>query len=463
MRGGATTEAGHVRAPWTALGLLRLVSAASLLSLGTATACRGEAQTRSIAEPGEGTERSVQDADAVVDGAAERSQDDHAVEVSAGGDGPPQTVSAADAKSSTPAALAGVEWPPVDESVRNAAALLAGRVGQGVVLEEKVAARVDRHGRLISKDWKYYVEHRREPLRTWAQAELKGKDVQTVLYPFAGADLPTALAFYPGASHYILVALQRAGAPPHLDELRGDETESVLAMHRELIDAYTHHGFFVTKHMNQYAKGGMSGPGRGLTAQLMILAELEGMDVQAVEPIRVSESGETLEIHPGDRNDPATWSSVRLYLHSRADDRRVLVDYVRGNLADGGLERQPELATWLAHASQTAVVIKAASHLMQTSSFSQIRDLLLEHATSIVQDETGIDVDRVRASFAVELYGEFRRVNPSFPASSQERLIEAYRTGAPKDLPVVIGYRKGAGSCLIVAQRLASPSATPAP
>jgi hypothetical protein len=131
-------------------------------------------------------------------------------------------------------------------------------------------------------------------------------------------------------------------------------------------------------------------------------------------------------MHPGARSDPATWSSVRITLQK--GERTVQLDYVRMNLADAAFEARPHLKVWIEQMAHHRTVLKAASHLLQSARFSIVRDALLAHAPSIVQDETGIEYTALLQRFEVKLYGRFTKPHSLFNQEAQRALAEAYQT-----------------------------------
>jgi hypothetical protein len=107
---------------------------------------------------------------------------------------------------------------------------------------------------------------------------------------------------------------------------------------------------------------------------------------------------------------------------------------------------------------------------LQKSAFSILRDEILEHATGVVQDETGIDYERLAREFTVKLYGRFTRPHRLFGAYRQRSLADAYLMADAKPLPFTLSYQRDKDANLQVASRSttgraadASPAALQAP
>jgi hypothetical protein len=108
------------------------------------------------------------------------------------------------------------------------------------------------------------------------------------------------------------------------------------------------------------------------------------------------------------------------------------------------------------------VVLKAASHLPQQGAFSRVRDLIVEEAEVVVQDETAIDFDTLSAHFDVRLFGDYREANELFDGRRQRSLAKAYAAaGDVPELPFAYGYRKRAGASLQLGHKKRALPATP--
>jgi hypothetical protein len=311
--------------------------------------------------------------------------------------------------------------------------------------------RLAQHARAANASFDAFEASRGKAMVGWSKGRLLAAERGTVLYPFAGPDLVTARRFYPAAGRYVLVALQEGGPPPELSGLSEGELDATLDLYERVFDAFSQRGFFLTMHLG----AGYRTPraAQGVSGVLLAFAEREGLQVIAAEPVRLRSDGE-LERHPGALDARETWSSLRLHLRRREDGERVLVDYVQLDLSDAALTRDPAARAFLGSLAGGPVVLKAASHLLQQRGFHHLRDLLLERASQVVQDETGLAYRLLEGPFEVKLFGSFKGVNGLFDGRPQRALQEAYASRSDVEpLPFGIGYRKAAGSALMVATR----------
>jgi len=331
------------------------------------------------------------------------------------------------------------------------AKVLAGVSVDGVANEAGEQKALAAYAKAATDAWTKYMKRIGTPMTAWATAELTRTPGETIFYPFAGPDFPTAAELYPDAGHYVLVALQTGGRVPQLAAMDATQLGAYLAVFKRGWLDFARRGFFRTDDLK--ADTGKDNPLEGITPVLMAFAAAEGYTVEAVEPVRIKADGSDLELHPGDKSDVKTWDSVRLGLR-RANGQAVILDYVFLDLSDGFLQKNPAAKTWLEKNASHRVFTKAASHLLQKSFFSIMRDTLVRLAPSIVQDETGLDYKDLVKAFDVKLYGKFLRAHKLWTEGVQRELATAYKAaGTLPKLTFKYGYEKDAGSCIQVATR----------
>ena len=347
-------------------------------------------------------------------------------------------------------------WSATPLAPDGAARILAGMttsVPAGVPLQE---GKLADYARRATAHWHEYERRIGEPMQKWAGAELVPVTGGTIFYPFSGPDFATVKRMYPQANRYVLVAMQRAEAPPVLEKAEAADLASFMGRFAESWKQFAQIGFFRTLDLDEEAK--QLGLRAGTTSPMIAFAVRSGFTVNSVEPIRINESGSDVEPHPGPRSERATWNSVRIALQSGS--RRVLLDYVRMNLSDASLNEHPGERAWVERMTTHPTVLKAASHLLQSSRFSIVRDALLERAPSILQDETGIEYTALTRMFDVKLYGHFTKPHALFNQESQKALTEAYKSQTNvKPLTFRVSYQRQPEANLQVANRRSGAAA----
>ncbi|MCL4801099.1 MAG: TonB family protein [Burkholderiales bacterium] len=309
----------------------------------------------------------------------------------------------------------------------------------------------------VATSWSVYAQRIGKPMGDWARRELPDARGATVFYPFSGPDFATVAQLYPDAGRYVLVADQSACPPPALARLTTQEAAAYLARFREGWRRFATLGFFLTRELN--ADASRTEHRVGVTALLMAFAALQGFEVTGVQPIRIAADGVRLEPQPDEHRSCRNWESVRLTL--RREGRQAVLDYVRLDLSDAALLKQPARRAWLERVAGNPTVLKAASHLPQNGGFRIARDAILDRAPSVWQDETGIEYGLLAKHFGVALYGRFTKAHALFGADAQRSLALAYERAGTRVKPIGfrVGYLKESGWSVQVALRGGTPTA----
>ncbi len=284
-----------------------------------------------------------------------------------------------------------------------------------------------------------------EPMRVWSQRELADLKGRAVFYPFSGPDAVTALALFPDATHLTLVADQR----PEFTLLAApvDDTPGAIDRECRMLRFFSQLGYYRTHDLN-----GRGGERPRFIQLLAYSIAFGGATITDASLLAINAKGE-LESFPAGTERSA--DGVRFLAH-RQDGQDVTVDYLVINLSNRGLSGQSPAVLFLKQRASDVLFLKAASHLLQSRSFSTLAGILTNPAAPfVVQDETGLGVDRLQVNYTLTLYGHYTAPqklwseNPGARAFSD---LYAHQTtlGA---LPFVFGYEKSAGSALIVGRR----------
>ena len=281
--------------------------------------------------------------------------------------------------------------------------------------------------------WDYYQKTIGQPMSEWAKTEVRRAPGGTVFYPFSGPDFVTVSHLFPQADRFVMVAMQAAGEPADMANMSSGRVQSFQAKFMREWMKFSRLAFFRTDDLNEDLRDKHAQI--GVTTILITFALYSGYDVKAVYPIVFDEaSGDYIK-----GNGP--WKSVRLEL-SKAG-KPVVLDYVSLDLSDGVLSQSASTRAWLARESRHPVLLKAASHLLQETYFAVLKDILVENATMVIQDETGLNYTNLAQIGSVDLYGGFLYPHELFNRKKQESLAQAYRESKDvKPLPFAFSYNK---------------------
>lgn len=316
------------------------------------------------------------------------------------------------------------------------------------------------YAKMIDSYWSKYETKVFAPMTDWAKHNVKPLKGDTIFYPFSGPDFPTIYAMAPGINRYILISIQRAGTPIQPDDLSPANGKKLLDHLASDWSSYTQMGFFKTIDLDKNASE--SGVKVTPTLMMMAFASRLGFTIESVTPIKLNDDNSDVVVDTLPGRD---WPSVRIQL--KKDGKGVIVDYLRIDLSDYGLNKNPTNRKFIEKSARWPMLFKAASHLPQDPAFSIIKNAALTSAPLIIQDETGIEYSDLKNPFSIKLFGRFSKPHHLFSAQHQKSLAAAYADdkSAPT-LPFRVGYMKDSGFSLQVAVRkdtnqAATPAAAP--
>lgn len=365
---------------------------------------------------------------------------------------------AAASAASLPAAAARAAGDE-DNALTATARLLAGiePATRDARLRALAEGPVWRRHRGASTDGAARLRTRIDAMDGWLAAHLPDAPAGggTLIYPFSGPDFVNAYALFPDRQTYVFFSLEEPGRVPRLGRLDDDHLDQLLQELRAALNDLVHLNFFITPNMQQQVRASSL---RGVAPVLLATMAALGLRierVQAVElwPDRVARlAGLPAAQRPAlplralqidfRRPDRAQWQTL-LYLSLDVSDRE--------------LRHYPEFVPWLRRFDAPAVLLKSASYLLHGAHFRQLRDVILDRAGLLVQDDTGLPYRSLAdGSWSIALHGEYEQPVRLFEHRYQRDLAQAFRTTASeRRVPFPFGYnwRERGNSFVIVARR----------
>lgn len=280
------------------------------------------------------------------------------------------------------------------------------------------------------------------PMQTWSRQHLNKLGTKKVTYVFSGADIVTPLTLFTTADHFTLIADQ---TPEYtlLQEISGSQ----IAKECQTQAYFARYGYFRTNDLE-----GKDSVKPRFVKMLAYSILMSGGTIGKMDYLSIATNGK-LEV----RDNPAMGKPDGLRFHViTADKRAVLVDYLRMNLSNSGLNADPRLQQFLSSNTNDTIFIKSASHLLQKNYFSILAGLITDHAQSVVQDETGLDIELFGKHYQIDSYGKFLRPHPLWHDSPSGVRLRDFLSAknSLQPLPFTIGYEKTSGSVLLVGTRL---------
>jgi hypothetical protein len=283
------------------------------------------------------------------------------------------------------------------------------------------------------------------PMKTWAGQHTARLNAQKVVYPFSGADIVTVVSIFPEAKHLILVADQWPEYASNKPVLAGQAEKECATML-----FFARYGYFRTNDL----EGKNSVKPRFIKLLTYNLA-LSDAKVHSIDYLAVDERG-TAVVHS--KLEGIQADGLRFSVTS-SNRRELMIDYIRMDLSNNGLQPGKKFHAFMSAQIDDAVMVKSASHLLQKTYFSSLASIITNNSKSVVQDETGLDIDALRKPFNVRSYGKFYAPHPLWQDSASGQRLIKYLSDqlSIEPLPFIIGYEKKSGSVLLVADRKAAP------
>jgi hypothetical protein len=309
------------------------------------------------------------------------------------------------------------------------------------------------HARFFDNAFAQLEQRQLSRVRAWADTNLAAPK-PTMFYFFSGPDFLYADAFYSKANTYVMAALEPPGSVPDLTKVPRGSINSALANIEHSLGTVMNFSFFITKHMKTDLHVGQIS---GALPLLLVFMERSGKSIREVAPVTLDEDGKVNTGAEGARaNAPR---GVRIVFAGKDGAEKTLY-YFSTDLSNTGVKNSGFLKFCQTLAPGNSL-IKSASYLLHSGSFTAARNFLLANSATIIQDDSGIPLgDYNSRNWRFFPFGRYAGPISEFPGRYQQSYAELFRRAQPMDFG--IGYRwRSHESNLLLAVRLA-PDEAPA-
>lgn len=314
---------------------------------------------------------------------------------------------------------------------------------------------VDEHCAALAKTIERYRKDWLTPARPFFD-QLVPKDIPTtVVYPFAGGDLMTALAVFPNLKEITTISLEAGGDARGLFRETPNELKRHLALHRRFIDE------LVTWNHNRTLD--LAALKRTPLASQLIFA-LVGLSVHGYEPvglrsIELNDDGTVRYLSAADfakfDKDVASakgpqknarlndlLSSYELRFRKKGETEVRTYRHFQANLSNDELAKDPRILKHLDTKGRVTAMTKAASHLLWHGGFKTMRDWLKAHIVWMVSDSTGINPLHLEPEkWEQTVYGTFDSAVFNPTTEGQGAMRELFKSQPFRPLPMkLFGY-----------------------
>jgi hypothetical protein len=325
------------------------------------------------------------------------------------------------------------------------------------------AKAVDRHCRTMRS---LYASYR----RAWADraakfiGSLRPANVPaTIVYPFGGGDLTSALVVYPDATEITTISLEAAGDARVIETIAKDQLEDDLEAIGVDVRRLYRAAHSTTKSLMEASHSQLPGTLMFALAALAVHdmepVSLRYFDIQTDGTLKYVASGDldrrAAEFAAAKRakkkskhfwyEQDSPFANVEIQFRPRGGDGRAPLRTYRhivANLDDPHMAQDERVLVHLRAKGKVSVMTKAASFLLWYDDFSKIRDYLLQNTAWMISDASGIPPSfAAPAGFEQVTYGEF--VGPYFTKDSKNvraQFVKLWKDQPKRPLPFRFGY-----------------------
>ncbi|CAN5707995.1 hypothetical protein BH11MYX3_BH11MYX3_45930 [soil metagenome] len=316
---------------------------------------------------------------------------------------------------------------------------------------------VDKHCAEMAKRYASFTEKYITPARAFFADKRPATVPTTIVYPFGGGDLASALVTYPDAREVTTISLEHAGDPTRLAKLDKAKLRNALGAYRNAIEGLLSLNDSTTENMRKLETGGI--PGQlsfhltGMTALGFEPVSLKYFNLDDAGTIHYLTRAEIDALAPKkakkikggwvDTDFSEAYTNMELSFRKAGDPKAPIVvhRHFAANLANKAFSGSP-LEKHLLAKGKVAALTKAASYLIWNDAFSGIRGYLLGNMVWMASDSTGIPPRFARkAGFTQTTYGTFTSafLEEADPSTS-EAFAKLWASQPRRKLPFRYGY-----------------------
>jgi hypothetical protein len=289
-----------------------------------------------------------------------------------------------------------------------------------------------RHAKFFERAFTELDQRQISKVRAWSEANVAAPK-PTMFYMFSGPDFLYANAFYPKATTYVLSALEPPGSVPDLTKLSRGGVGAALSSVEHSLGSILSFSFFITKKMKTDLHEGQI---TGALPLLYVFLARSGMTIKNVSAVALDDKGSAF--FAGENVGGNATRGVRI-VFAASDGAEKTLYYFATDLSDSGV-RSSGFLKFCATLAPGSSLIKSASYLLHSGSFSTVREFILANSASIIQDDSGIPLGYYSAKkWRLFPFGHYAGPINLFPGRYQQSYAELFRSAQPLDFG--IGYR----------------------
>ena len=296
---------------------------------------------------------------------------------------------------------------------------------------------VDAHCEMLKSG---YAEYKREWLDVASPfiAKLRPAGLPTtVVYPFGGGDLVSALATYPDATELTTVSLEIAGDVRGIDKADNRRLGTEPKQLREHLGKLFLKAHSRTENLGIETRGAIPGE----VAYTMAALVIHGYEPVTFRYFSFNPDGTLKWLTEDDiaknkkQGREGPFANAEIRFRKPGDTKVRILRHVAYDLSDKSLTRNPALVKHLEAKGKVSAMTKAASHLLwDDGGFATIRDYLMTHTDWMISDTTGVPPRIAKKyGFVQDVYGAYEWPEPFGTVNNADAKAfhELFKTATP--------------------------------
>lgn len=307
-----------------------------------------------------------------------------------------------------------------------------------------------RHARYFEKEWKEIDSRQLSPIRKWSSKHLVVSQ-PTTFYMFGGPDFLYVDAFLSGSTTYVLSGLEMVGRLPEMEPITPSTLPRVLDGLHAAMRNVLRTSYFLTKQMRYQLDEAQL---KGTLPILYIFLARSGKTITGAEPVQIESDG---SVKPWDGEPIQSVPNGAKISFKSADGTPKTLYYFNTDLSNDGL-RNNRFLKFCQGLGIGDAFVKSAMYLMHNESFSVVRDFLLAHSATILQDDSGIPARFFKLEdWQIHPHGRYLGPIPYYGNRYYQRqLSNLFRSHHAEPIAFGVGYRwRRNQSHLLLAKRRA--------
>ncbi len=325
------------------------------------------------------------------------------------------------------------------------------------------AKSIDRHCKEMAQEYASYRKAWADQAAKFISALRPADLPKTVVYPFGGGDLTSALVVFPDATEITTISLEAAGDARVIDTITKAQLVDDLATIGHDVGRLYRAAHSTTKSLQAASHSELPGTLMFALAALAVHGmepvSLRYFDIQPDGTLAYLTSGELDKraaefwtAKHGPKKSKHFWyeqdspfANVEIQFRPRGGDGTAPLRTYRhivANLDDSHMTADNRVLVHLRAKGKVSVMTKAASFLLWWDDFSQIRGYLLKNMAWMISDASGVPPkDAAAAGFEQITYGTFN--GPYFvqdPKNTRTDMVKMWKDQPKRDLPFRFGY-----------------------